>query len=266
MTTTFSPDEVTRFEREVWSRCARRYMETFARLTGEAVPDLLDAAGVADGSRVLDVGTGPGNTAAQARQRGAAVIGIDFSAAMLAEARQRHADIEFKEANAEDLPFKDSEFDAVVSNLAVHHMGRPGQFLSEARRVLRDGGRIAFTVWADPAKLLAFGIFFAAVEAHADPVDLPHGPLFGVSEFDEFRAMARGAGFKDARVRQIDAVWRMPSIDSCIDGFADWANLNAFPSATRNAIEEDVRSAAAAYADGDGLAIPNPVILVSATR
>lgn len=266
MATTFSPDEVTKFEREVWSRCARRYMDTFAKVTDEAVADLLDAAGVADGSRVLDVGTGPGNAAAKARERGAAVIGIDFSASMLAEARRRHTDIEFKEADAEDLPFGNCEFDAVVSNLAVHHMGRPRQFLAESRRVLRDGGKIAFTVWADPGKLLAFGLFFAAVEAHAGSAELPHGPLFGVSDFDEFRAMVRGGGFQDPSVRELDVVWRMPSIDSYLDGFTDWANLGAFPAATRNAIEEDVRRAAQAYARSNRLAIPNPVILVSAVR
>jgi SAM-dependent methyltransferase len=266
MAVTFSPEEVTQFEREVWSRCAKRYMDTFGILTNEAVPSLLDAADIADGTRVLDVGTGPANAAAEVRKRGGVVIGIDFSTAMLTEARQRYPDIEFKEANADRLPFADGEFDAVISNLAVHHMGRPRRFLTEARRVLRSDGKIAFTVWGDPARLEAFGLFFAAMESHGDPAVLPHGPLFGVSEFDTFRRMVRDAGFRDSQVRELNIVWKMSSIDTYLDGFTDWANLNVLPSPTREAIAADIRQAAKAYESGGKLAIPNPVILVSATR
>ncbi len=154
MQKSYDPQEVARFERDVWSRCARD-------------------------------------------DRGGSSIGIDFSDAMLSVARQTYPDIEFQEADAESLLFNDGEFDAVVSNFVVHHLGRPEAALSEARRVLRDGGKIAFTVWADPAKLAAFGLFFAAVEEHANPEELPHGPLFGVSEFDVFHRMMSDVGFRD---------------------------------------------------------------------
>lgn len=266
MTTTFSPDEVTQFERATWSRCAKRYMDTFGVLTDEAIPALLEAANITKDSRVLDVGTGPGNAAGAAQERGGVVIGIDFSSAMLAEARQRHPDIEFKEANADDLPFKGGEFDAVISNLAVHHMGRPQQFLTEARRVLRDGGKLAFTVWGDPAKLAAFGLFFAAMETHGDPAVLPHGPLFGVSDFETFHEMLQKAGFRDLNVRELDISWRLSSMESYLSGFEDWANLDALPDALRSAIETDVRTAANHFKHNGEYVIPNPVILVSATR
>lgn len=266
MTPVFTPEEVTNFEREVWSRCARGYVDSFGALTGEAIPDLLDAAEVGNGSRVLDVGTGNGMTAAGVRQRGGTVIGIDFSAAMLVEARQRHPEIEFKESNADELPFPDNEFDAVVSNFAVHHMGQPQQFLKEARRVLHNGAKIAFTVWAAPEKLEAFGLFFAAVGKHLGEADLPHGPLFGVSDFDVFHDMVRDAGFRDSRVVGLEIDWRMKSIDSFWNGFSDWANLDAVPKDSRAAIEADVRQGSNAYRSNGELVIPNPGILVSAIR
>ncbi|MCI0712978.1 MAG: class I SAM-dependent methyltransferase [Chloroflexi bacterium] len=266
MTTTFSPDEVTQFEHAVWSRCAKRYMDTFGVLTSEAIPALLDAANISEGSRVLDVGTGPGNAAGAVQERGSVVIGIDFSTAMLAEARQHYPDIEFKEANAADLPFKDGEFDAVISNLAVHHLGRPQQFLTEARRVLHDGGKVAFTVWADPTKLAAFGLFFAAMENHADTAELPHGPLFGVSDFNAFHKLLQEAGFRDSSVRELDIAWRLSSMESYLNGFEDWANMDALPNTLRKAIEADVRKAADTFKHNGEYVIPNPVILVSATR
>lgn len=266
MITVFTPDEVTNFEREVWSRCARNYMESFAALTNEAIPALLDAADVGDGSRVLDVGTGPGNTAVAVRERGGTVIGIDFSPAMLAEARHQSPEIEYRECNADTLPFPDKEFDAVVSNFAVHHMGRPQQFLAEARRVLHNDGKIAFTVWADPEQLEAFGLFFAVLQNHLGEADLPHGPLFGVSDFDVFHNMVQEAGYHDSHVVELDIAWPMKTADSFLAGFSDWANLSTLPDETREAIEADVRKAAKAYENNGELRIPNPGILVQATR
>jgi SAM-dependent methyltransferase len=82
----------------------------------------------------------------------------------------------------------------VLANLTVHHLGDPDKFLTEAFRILRPGGRLAFTVWAEIAKLEAFGLFFGAVEEHGNPDDLPHGPLFGMSDFAVFRSMVEKTG------------------------------------------------------------------------
>ena len=157
---------------------------------------MLDAVEVGRGHRVLDVGTGPGIVAAAATERGADVVGIDFSEAMLAQGRRLHPEIEFREASAESLPFDDGEFDAVVGNFVLHHSGRPQRVLEEAFRVLRERGKMAFTVWADPSKLEAFGLFFAAVDKQPGSAELPHGPLFGVSDPNVFQQMVRDAGFR----------------------------------------------------------------------
>ena len=95
-------------------------------------------------------GTGPGLVAAAAAERGADVIGIDFSEEMVAEARRLHPDIEFRKAAAESLPFDDGKFDSVVGNFVLHHSGKPGEVLREAFRVLHGGARVGFTVWTDP--------------------------------------------------------------------------------------------------------------------
>lgn len=78
---------------------------------------------------------------------------------MVDEARRRNPGVEFRVADAHSLPFEDGSFDVVLSNLTVHHLGDPDKFLAEAFRVLRPGGRLAFTVWADLSKLEAFGLF-----------------------------------------------------------------------------------------------------------
>jgi ubiquinone/menaquinone biosynthesis C-methylase UbiE len=241
-------------------------MDGFRCLTSEAVPALLDAAKVKKGDRVLDVGCGPGLAATAAIERGASAVGIDFSEAMVDEARCLNPGMEFRVADAHSLPFEDGSFDVVLSNLTVHHLGDPDKFLAEVFRVLRPGGRLGFTVWADTSKLEAFGLFFGAVEEHGDPGDLPHGPLFGMSEFAVFRSMVEKTGFHDPNVREVDIWWDMASIDSLLAAFRDWANMDTFPRKVSDAITATVRERSKTYESGSGLRIPNPVILVSAAK
>ena len=241
-------------------------MDGFRGLTGQAVPALLDAVKVSKGDRVLDVGTGPGVATTAAIERGASTVGVDFSEAMVDEARRRNPGVEFRVADAHSLPFEDGSFDVVLSNLTVHHLGDPDKFLAEAFRVLRPGGRLAFTVWADLSKLEAFGLFFGAVEEHGNPGDLPHGPLFGLSDFAVFRSMVEKAGFRDPEVKEVNISWHMASIDSLLAAFRDWADMDSFPREVSDAITATVRDRSKGYESGSGLRIPNPVILVSAAK
>jgi SAM-dependent methyltransferase len=262
----FNAAEVARFENATWSRCARGYVDGFGALVAEGIGPLLDRVKVTRGDRVLDVGTGPGLVAAAAAERGANPVGLDFSEAMLAEARRLHPQIEFRGGSAESLPFEDGEFDVVVGNFMLHHSGRPDRVLKEAFRVLRPEGRMGFTVWADLSKLEAFGLFLAAVEEHAGPAELPHGPLFGVSDFAVYDVMIRQAGFRDPSVREVPIVWRTDSLDPYLAAFRDWANLDTFARPIREAIEDSVRKSAESYRSGNVFVMPNPAILVSGVK
>ena len=124
---------------------------------------LLDAAQVARGTRMLDIACGPGFLASAGRARGAVARGLDFSPAMLAVARARDTEVRFDEGDAEALPYADASFDSVVANFGIHHVPRPGFALREAHRVLREGGRVAFSFWAEPAENVAWKLVFDAV-------------------------------------------------------------------------------------------------------
>src|SRR6266545_1280703 len=89
------------FEKSGWERASAHYEDAFGALTRQTAGRLLDAAGVSSGSRVLDVATGPGSIAAAAAARGAEVVGLDFSAAMIADAQRRYPSIAFREGDAE---------------------------------------------------------------------------------------------------------------------------------------------------------------------
>jgi SAM-dependent methyltransferase len=117
----------------------------------EAGELVVDRAGVAPGKDVLDVACGTGNATIPAAKAGARVTGLDFAPALLDIAREQAADamveIDFVEGDAQELPFGDASFDAVVSTFG--HMFAPdhARAAAEMKRVLRPGGAIAVACW-----------------------------------------------------------------------------------------------------------------------
>jgi ubiquinone/menaquinone biosynthesis C-methylase UbiE len=133
-------------------------------------PRLLDAAGVGDGQRVLDVACGTGvlaRAAAERVGRSGSVVGIDLSEAMLAVARRVRPDLAWRQGDAADLPFSDGEFDVVVSQMAMMFFPDPTAALRQMRRVVRPSGTVGVLV---PGALPAnrpYELFVDVVTSHA---------------------------------------------------------------------------------------------------
>jgi SAM-dependent methyltransferase len=112
---------------------------------------LCETADIQAGWRVLDVATGSGNAAIAAARRGCEVVGIDFVPALLERGRIRaaaeHLVVEFLEGDAEELPFPDASFDAVISVYGVMFAPDHHRAAAELARVCRPGGRIALASW-----------------------------------------------------------------------------------------------------------------------
>ncbi|MEK6600791.1 MAG: methyltransferase domain-containing protein [Candidatus Binatota bacterium] len=261
------------FEQAGWEKAAGRYHDAFGELTGQSIGPLLNAVGAGGGVRLLDVASGPGYVAASAAQRGAEVVGVDFSAAMVAEARRRYPDIEFREGDAEALAFPDRFFDAVVMNYGLLHLGRPERALAEMRRVLRSGGRAGFTVWSRPEETVGFRIVLGAVESHGDiNVPLPPGPpFFRFSEPQECHRALLEAGFVDPRVERIPQIWRLRSPDTLFEIMSGATVrtaglLRAQSREALDAIRSAVREASLNYLTGGVIELPMPAVLASAAR
>jgi ubiquinone/menaquinone biosynthesis C-methylase UbiE len=77
-------------------------------------------------------------------------MSIDIASAMIAETLEKFPSLEFREGDGEILAFADASFDAVICAFGLLHMPSPDRAIAEAYRVLKAGGRYAFTVWASP--------------------------------------------------------------------------------------------------------------------
>lgn len=267
------PEAFRAFEHEGWERIPQRYHNAFASLTSQMTTPLLDAVGVTTGVQLLDVATGPGYAAAAAAKRGAEVVGVDFAPAMVAEARRRYPTVDFREGDAEDLPFPEASFDAVTMNFGLLHLGRPERALTEGHRVLRPGGRLGFTVWARPEQAIGFQMVLRAVESYGKlDVQLPQGPhFFRFSDPQECHRSVLGAGFVSPTVKTIPLLWRLHSPDALFEnmfeGTVRTAGLLRAQSADAvRAIRKALRQAAMPYQKGDGVELPMPAVLVSARK
>lgn len=113
-------------------------------------PRVVAAAQVRPGDHVLDVACGTGvlaRAAAQQNQAPGRVVGLDINPGMLAVARRLAPEIEWRAGQAEDLPFENAAFDAVVSQFGLMFLADRNTALREMRRVLRPGRRLVVAVW-----------------------------------------------------------------------------------------------------------------------
>ncbi|HEY6744966.1 MAG TPA: class I SAM-dependent methyltransferase [Mycobacteriales bacterium] len=180
MTSTIDTTTLKGRHRAVWA--SGDYPAVATELVAPLGPTLVGAAGVGTGDRVLDVAAGTGNAAIAAALAGGRVVASDLTPELFADGRRRAAaagaDLEWREADAEALPFGDGEFDVVLSCIgamfAPHHQATADELV----RVCRPGGTIALLSWT-PGGFI--GRMFAAMKPYvpAPPPGAQPPPLWG---------------------------------------------------------------------------------------
>ncbi|MGY1632814.1 class I SAM-dependent methyltransferase [Geodermatophilus sp. SYSU D01186] len=168
MSVTPSDTELKARHRKMWaSGDYPRMVETWLLPLG---PRLVEACDIREGQRVLDVAAGTGNASLPAAERGARVTASDLTPELLEAGRHRAKaqglDLEWTEADAEDLPFDDASFDVVMSSIGVmfapHHQDAADQLV----RVCRPGGSIGLLCWTPEGMI---GALFRTMKPFAPP-------------------------------------------------------------------------------------------------
>ena len=262
-------------ERTGWTDAERAagYVNLFAAASDQIIEPLLDAVGVKPGESVLDLCCGQGNVAQVLANRRCRATGADFSPAMLDFARRRVPNAVFIEADAQNLPFRDAEFDVVVSNVGICHVPDQQCALAEARRVLRPGGRFGMTVWCGPDRSPSYEMVYRAIKTHgAAGITAPPGP-----DFHQFadRKVAKeflsNAGFSDVKMTIVESGWTVNTPEEFFAIFARGTVRAAMLlarqppdrfAAIRSAMSEEVRQR---FAAGAQWRVPTMAAVLSAT-
>lgn len=191
----------------------------YPRLAAELVsglgPVLVEATGIGSGDRVLDVAAGTGNAAIPAAATGASVVASDLCPDLLAAgariAAQRGVELDWREANAHELPFSDDEFDVVMSCIGVMFAPFHQRAADQMVRVCKPGGRIGVLSWTPEGHI---GKLWATMKPYAPPP--PPGaqppPLWG--QEDHVRALLGD------RVTDVVTERRTLTVDHFPDGAA----------------------------------------------
>jgi len=256
------------FEKTGWDRAADPWHRHWGNLSRQSAGPMLDAAKVTKGSTVLDVATGAGYVAAAAASRGAHAVGMDFAQAQVELARSLYPHIEFREGDAENLPFEEKSFDAVVIGFGINHLPHPEQTFTEAHRVLKPGGFFAFTVWATPNPDEAFGIVLGAIQEHGESnATLPPAPpYFRFADAGEVQSVFKQTGFVEPNTSLVPQYWRHDTPDELFDAFHEGAvrstaMLRAQSAETREKIRSMVRAQVEQLREGDKYVVPVPAAL-----
>jgi len=221
-TVAFDPAAYKETTRVQWQDAAHAWHSwdpVFDRWLGPATELMLDLAGVGEGTRVIDIAAGSGGQSIAAARRGATVLATDISSNILEEAAQAAraagiSTIATHVVDGESLDVDPGTFDAAISRLGLMYMPDKQGALAQARRVLREGGRYAAIVFAEPDRNGFFSVPIGIIRRRAQlPPPAPGlpGPFSSAGLRDQLDA----AGFREVEVHRVDAPLEVSSAAEC---------------------------------------------------
>lgn len=229
---------------------ADNYQRYFVPAIGGPVAlDLIEAARLQPGDRVLDVACGTGvvtRLAAEQVGPGGTVAGLDINPGMLATARSvtpAEAGIDWYESPAEAIPVEAGSFDVVLCQMGLQFFSDRQAGLKEMRRVLAPGGRVVFNL---PGPIPAvFEVFEDGLARHVNPQAAEFASLvFSLHDPDEIRDLARGAGFGDVTISSGIKTLRVPPPNEFLWQYVDSTPLaealDQVDQEKRAALEDEV--------------------------
>jgi ubiquinone/menaquinone biosynthesis C-methylase UbiE len=210
---------VTQVQQQIWSKGD---FAMVASIVYNASENLAEALELVPDERVLDVACGSGNGAiSAARRTWGGTVGADYVPSLLERGRERakaeRLEVEFVEADAQDLPFEDASFDVAISIYGAMFAPDQQKAADELLRVVKPGGRIGMGNWCPDG---AVGTMFKTIAKHAPPPPGLDSPLLWGTE-ERLRELF-GDGITDLRVER--RVSRQPfrSADHYIEFFRQY--------------------------------------------
>lgn len=217
-------------------------------------PQLADAAEIASGDRVLDVGCGTGVFSREAATRsggGGNVTGVDLNESMLAVAKSMNPDIDWQVGDATNLPFPDKSFDVVASQFMLMFVSERTAVLKEMWRVLVPGGRLVVAVWSDSPAYDALAEI--ALGQGADEVAASLITPFELGDKTKLLGLFDDAGISTAQLQSRDGWVHFDSIDEFIRvEIKGWILADALDDAAYDALLMAARDRLANFNESDG--------------
>jgi ubiquinone/menaquinone biosynthesis C-methylase UbiE len=266
--------EYARASYEAWQRMAegwdnqRRWLWDSTRRIGEWLVTALDPQ---PGQTILELAAGTGETGFAAAERIAPaghLISTDFAPKMVEVARQeserlRRKNVEHRVLDAQRMDLEDGSVDGVLCRFGFMLMPEPALALAETRRVLRRGGKLAFSVWGDAALNPWAAVPARVIMEHTGaPSPEPDAPgIFAMADPRRTRALVTEAGFKVERMEDVEMVWRFRDFEAVWRFLTTMAGalavaIAAMPENEQEAVRQKLEDAAEPFKNRNGYAFP----------
>ena len=219
--------ELKEQQRRQWGGSAASWDALHDNLEREMRPVtdwLCREARLAPGMRMIDFACGSGHpslTAARLVSPGGSIVATDLAQEMVDVTARRAKDaglenVEVRVMDLEAIDFPDESFDAATCRFGVMFCPEPVKALREVRRVLRSGGRFAFSVWDEPEKSVVTSLgtrVLARVGKPQAAVDFNAPGVFQLAPSGKLEALLRDAGFNNVRIEPLPLIWHHDSFE-----------------------------------------------------
>lgn len=223
---------------EVWGASARNWAELQEPKHTPVWEAMLNAAKVCHETRFFDAGCGGGGASVLAAQRGAHVSGLDASEALIAIARERVPEGDFRVGDLEALPFGEKVFDAVIASLSVQYATDPVAALRELKRVCAPKGYFVISTWGLPEHCEQ-SIVLKAVRDTLPSAPSGGGP-FALSAAGALESLVEQAGWKVIGSSEVDCLFAYTNLET---HWQAQRSAGPFQAAMRAVGEERLRAA-----------------------
>jgi len=277
------PEDYRRTSYEAWEAMAPGWERWRAQLEEALAPVrkwLITELAPRPGDTVLELSAGPGDTgfaaAAIVGERGR-LISTDFSPDMVEVARRRGAElglenVDYRVTDAERIELDADSVDGVLCQSGYMLMADQAAALSETRRVLRPGGRLALSVWSAPERnpWAATGGRFLVERGHMPPPDPGAPGIFSMASEERTRALLEGAGFTAVRTEDVPVRWAFRNLDEYESWVTEVAGafamvVRGLPEREREVLRSQLTEAFAPFVADGGYELPGVALCAVAS-
>jgi ubiquinone/menaquinone biosynthesis C-methylase UbiE len=256
--------------RKNWGQMAQGWedrREWMMDITGRVNEWLAEKADPQPGQTILDIAAGTGDLGLRIAERvgdEGHVISTDFAAEMVDVARRQGdarglTNVEYRVLDAESMDLDDDSVDGAVCRWGYMLMADPAAALKQTKRVVRDGGPLAFAVWMTPERnpWAAVPAMTLVQRGHMPPPEPGAPGIFAMGDPGRIRELVTGAGFGEPELEEITVDFRYPDFDDLWDTLLRLTGplarvLNALPDDERQATRAAIMDGLSPYRNEDG--------------
>jgi 2-polyprenyl-3-methyl-5-hydroxy-6-metoxy-1,4-benzoquinol methylase len=244
-------------QNKLWGRQTQDWADIQEKTGFSGYEYALNQLKVNEHINILDIGCGSGIFSDFARSKGISITGIDACENLIEHAKQRNSDINFLVGDMEDLPFNDGSFDVVCGFNSFQYAGNIKNALTEAKRVLKNNGKIVAMIWGSKEDC-EVASYLKAVGSLLPPPPPGAGGPFALSENQLLESLLEDVGFRIVDNYDVDSVWEYPDNQTALKGLGSSGPITKVIEHTSSEeVEKTILNAIEPYIRPDGTVVYN---------